>query len=298
MVAQGSYGVGQARDADEHVFHRTAIELTPPPYRKPLHCTGRGCDAQLVAVIGHAQGRAWVPPLFRLHPGARHAPGCPFDIDAQLKTVLVEHRDVVDAGPKVYRLRLDNDEHLDQHRPPEDEPARPQPGRPSRPARAQTGPDHRVPPVLAAARDIARLVHHSGRDPELRRLFRVVYPGGELTWDEFCWPADHLNQLADDLERHPGRPRVVYGPILVPAETTTGEKPTAAIRFDTGPERHSLSLRLRTENLELAAKHAQPGVFVLGAGTKWASWPAPPQTPREIRLWISDERHITSWTPS
>ncbi len=105
MAAERADGAGRARDANDHVFDQAAIGFTPLPYPRPLHCGGRGCDAELVAVIANAQGRAWIPPLYRLHPGARHAPGCPFNVDAQLKTVLVEHRGVVDAGGKVYRLR-------------------------------------------------------------------------------------------------------------------------------------------------------------------------------------------------
>ena len=77
MVDERRYGIGRAKDASGRGFGRAAIAQTPPPYTKPLRCTGRVCTAELDAVIGHPQSPVAFLNLARVrhtrHSAARQA---------------------------------------------------------------------------------------------------------------------------------------------------------------------------------------------------------------------------------
>ncbi len=288
------YGIARAIDAARRPVARAAIDVEPQPFRRPLTCAGPECAAGVTAVRGHWQKATWVEPLFRLGAGAEHAEGCPYDIDTQMKALVREHRAAVKKTDGIYRLQLDGGERPTAIEQLMRQPDRP--GKPRRPAGIRSDSSRTISPVLAAARDMARLVMNSGQDPEVRAAFGVLYGSELLTWDEFCWPAHRIAELVTDLTAHPTRPRAVYGPVEE-FGLTTGEKPTAFITMSTVPANSKVLLRLRSADLPLAKWHGRARAIVLGFGTKWGGLPST-SNPKEIRMWVADRTEIASWRPT
>lgn len=298
------YGISRGRDVAGRLYNRHVIDDTPRPFSPPMQCGGRGCEAPVVPVKGHHRSphETWVEPMYRLASGAQHAPRCPFDVERRLQEIVKQNRAVVTEQGGVFRLRLEHTPSADLRRQLGQNRELERPGRPRRPAGIRSDPSRTLPPVLAAAREVARLIEDNDQDADLRSAFTVIHPDGNLTWDEFCWPASRVKELADDLAAHPHRPRAVYGPVLtVPARVLEkdGQPSSAIIQFNTAPAHDAVRLRVRTRELGLAKRHtARPGTFVLALGAGWAPFPPPPRTPTEIRMWVEHPWELTSWTPT
>lgn len=289
-----SFGIARCRDARGSVYPRSSIGLTPQPFVKPLQCDGRGCSAQVDAVRRHERNKSVVEAFYRLAKDARHELGCPFNVPAQLEEI--RKLAAVETDGDIYRLNLEA---------VEKEPARPviepeRAGDPRTPFNVTTDPDRVISPVLAAARDIVRLIQATGDDPDLIRRFRArMNDGTELTWNQFCWPAHRVDELVADIAQNPRRPRAVYG-TLSDSRTTSGGT-SRVLRLDTAPSTSKTAVHIRTKIVKLPDRYTRRGASILGLSVNWGKWSpptAPPGPPLEVRMWAEDTRQFTTWEPS
>src|SRR6478609_1463665 len=101
-----TYGIPRVVDARGTSFGRQQIERTPQSFVRPLTCGGRGCSAGAVAVVGYLRLQTWVEPMYRLGPGEKHSPGCPFNTDQRIDDLVKEHRAAIEPKDGQYRLLL------------------------------------------------------------------------------------------------------------------------------------------------------------------------------------------------
>lgn len=156
-----------------------------------IYCASCRVPATSVKAHPGRDGRGAVAAYFRIkHQGDRHAVGCEYDFDRQVKLIVAEAgAEVISKERGRYRLHL----------PLTSEPERRDDG-----TSAGSDPHEVEWKVLSAAARIQQLLNRYQRHPEAVEEFAAEYKGREIGWGDFCWDVTkpgRAHELLNELRR-------------------------------------------------------------------------------------------------
>lgn len=285
----GHVGIPSARDARGRSFGYLAIDDDPQPFEKPLICGG--CETRVDPVRGYVRRDSTsVRAHYRLTNRAQapHADGCPYDFDAEVGRLLVEHRREIERNGDVYELRLpDLSGGVDEAAP---DPVAESGARDRLVVHEQPG--RRLPPALMAAAAVARLLRVYEDDPEAQARFRASWNGRTIPWGDFYFDvARDALRLGQVIRAEKGYPVAVAGTVKKLGESASGQ---SYVELDTvrGVPDKASARWIHVRAYSNQAKHLpfETGQRVLGYG-HWKAYAPDDSSSIFFNLWV-DHRSL------